>query len=220
MMEPRTEQRELEFSDRFSGGEETARDSEEARAFESYRCIREQLTDYPLPEIDRARLMQRMAAEMKRTPRRTSRFAIIDWLSRPAFAAVVFVGALLCVGGSFTVLRGPEIMPVERIHFSQLSGANEASLPSWLWRHRLQQGKRVTVPPGVSAELLLAEGSVIDCSPETSLAVRIADERRIRLDAGHISVNAASIPDQTMTVETPLMDIQVLGTVFHVTIRP
>ncbi len=220
MMDPRTEQREMEFSDRFSQGESTARDAEEARAFESYRRIRKQLSGYVLPELDRAGLTQQMAAEMKQTPKWVSRFAFVDWLPRPAFAVAVLVGALLCGGVLVTVLRLPQIEPVKEVRFTQLSGGGETSLPGWLWQRRLQQGKRVTVPPGISAELLLAEGSVIDCSPRTRLALRFDDNRRIRLDAGHISVNAASIPDQTMTVETPLMDIQVLGTVFHVTIHP
>ena len=87
------------------------------------------------------------------------------------------------------------------------------------WRHRLQRGDLVTVPAGSAAKLHLTDGSIVTCSGDTRFALRIDDDRRIVLDTGSITVQAKSIPGSTMTVETPLGDAVVVGTVFTITVN-
>ena len=66
------------------------------------------------------------------------------------------------------------------------------------------------MPRGNSTILSLADGSAVNCDPETQLAVDFSSLRRIRLNSGVITVQAAPMPGRPMVIETPLSDITVV----------
>ncbi len=197
-----------------SGGEESA--------FEECRHIQRGLQSLRVPPVNMRRIKERFNAQLN--PRKNWFYTInyaMDWLPAPVFGAICFL--LLYAGGmgiyqTYTNTLFPEVPPIERLSFQANESGKEIS-PAMLWEYRLQRGRFVTVPDEVSADMCLSDGSIISCSPETQLSVRFGQDRCIDLRSGSIAVQAASIQDSTLSVKTPLGQIDVTGTVFHVTVR-
>ncbi len=217
-----SERQEREFSDRYKPGH-SGRDAAETSAFHAYASIGEWLRAYPVSGLDKKALSERLAREMaSERPARPRRSSPLNWRPAPALT-VAFTGVcmiLLVVGliQLMPLLRTPATSPVETFVLIDESSSITQDAPLF-WRHRLQRGRLVTVPNGSSIELHLADGSTVTCSAGTRLAIRIGTDRRIVLDTGSLTVQANSIPGSTMTVETPLGDAVVVGTVFTITVN-
>ncbi len=211
-----TDKQELEFSERYSSGIREGRDETESSVFQAYAAISEGLRTYPAPNLDVSALAERMAQEMKLHPEpvRTRRRAW-TWNPAPAFAVVCAVLLVFGLVQLVPLLYVPNPAPADSILFTTGSKAAEDAVP-WIWKHRLQNGRLVTVPSDTSATLRLSDGSVIFCSPETQLSIRMTGQRRIILNDGSLVIHAAHIPDKDMIVQTPLGDARVVGTVFRI----
>lgn len=210
---------EREFSDRYKPGR-SGRDAAESSAFHAYERIGEWLRAYPVSGVDTKALSERLAQEM--VSARPSRFFPWGWRPAPALTAA-FAGlcTILLIAGLIQLLpllQAPATPSVESFVLTDESTSSVRDAPLF-WRHRLQRGDLVTVPAGSAAKLHLTDGSIVTCSGDTRFALRIDDDRRIVLDTGSITVQAKSIPGSTMTVETPLGDAVVVGTVFTITVN-
>ncbi|MFH1743823.1 MAG: FecR domain-containing protein [bacterium] len=208
-----TKQEERLLSERYSSGVRAARHEREAEVFRTYNRIGDELRSFEVPEFDGVALTNRMAKEMGRGrgwfPIRRGSPVL-----RPAsvLAAVCIVYLAIGFIELYPLLKTPEKQPVDSAKF-----LNETSSDAPLiWTYRLQRGSLVTVPDGVNAELRLSDGSIISCSPETRIAVRMGADRRITLNSGAIAVQARRIPDSSMTIETPLGNANVVGTTFWI----
>ena len=211
-----SEQREQEFSERFTEGARDGRDAEEAQAFRAYRTIGDELRSHETPDIDAAALSQRMAREAG-SPRGTLRDWRDIWNRRAAPVLAAACGAVLLIGITklLPLLRTPDVSPLVSAKFANAPAANYQSAP-FVWTHRIQRGGLVTVPRGTNAKLVLYDGSIVSCSPETQIAVRPDGDRHITLNSGAITVTATHIEGSTMTVATPLGSVEVVGTTFWI----
>lgn len=227
MMEHWNEPQERDYSDRFDRGVRQGQDAEETRAFQSYEHIRQRLHTYSIPHFNHTQLSQQMAAEMKRPKYRP--FGWLGWIERiptPAFAGACAIVLMVVIAVSIFYMKQPKVrVIISAVTTRVISNGTLPSLP-WFWESRLQQGKLVTVPYDKSLTLMIFDGSIVTCAPGTQLAVPIKPrkmgerrERCIVLEAGKITVQAKSIPNSTLTVETPLLDVEVVGTVFTVTVN-
>lgn len=199
------EMREWELSDRFDRGDLHASTPDERRIVKTYELIRGEMKRHPVPVIDRSAIMRVLKNETGEQPSQSSS----RWRRlKPVFAYGGFTGFLILFG-LLVFFFQPK--PVQQIRIS-----GEPQAVSWLWKTRMQWGKPVTIPKKCEAELQLADGSIVSCSPETRIAVRFDTNREIDLDRGAITVHAAHIESSTMVVQTPLLKINVVGTVFHV----
>ncbi|RJP33858.1 MAG: hypothetical protein C4527_03585 [Candidatus Omnitrophota bacterium] len=203
--------KELELSDRYDHGSRRGNDPHEDHVFQSYDRIRAGFRNHSVPSIDADGLADKLCAAMRRTQKNRR----LNWVPqifiwKPSFVALL----ILCVIG-FVVYELPS-SPISRVRLeTEVSSKDRIS---WLWKKRLQLGKFVTVPRDQSIILTLSDQSIVSCSPETQLAVRFAATRDIHMQKGSIAVHAASIPDSTMIVHTPLLDISVVGTEFQITL--
>ena len=207
---------ERRLSERYSRGKKSTRDETEARVFQAYDMIGNALRSRKVSDFDAEALANRMAREMDRggTPKRSPAF---EGRFRRVCAQAALGAVLLIIGLSalWAALDAGKTRSVRSVEWVDASTGKEKGVPL-LWKHTLETGRMVDVPDNVQAELKLAEGSVVTCVPGTSLAVRKDAQRKIKLDSGRIAVRAAHIPNSTLSVETPLGDVQVLGTVFWV----
>jgi len=174
------------------------------------------LRSYPVWKIDKMAFVRRMDEEMESPSGAKWYFHFLfsglrRWSAVMAGIAVI----LVCLLISAYLVVTPISHPAR--HVELYSEATSAPQPvSWLWEKRLQRGCLVIVPPGVYAVLQLADGSTVQCSPESRVALPLSRERRITLQSGILTVQAAHIPKSTMTVTTPLAEVRVVGTVFWV----
>ncbi|MFH1742931.1 MAG: FecR family protein [bacterium] len=192
---------------------ENAEQTEDANEARMDRLIGQTLRNYDASDFNAAALAGSMAREMDRgktSPAFPGGFRRI-WVQAAAGALLIIVGLSVL----WVALDARKIRSVRSVEWIDESTGKARSVPL-LWERSLQFGRMVSVPDNVQAELELAEGSAVTCSPGTSLAVHITDQRKIQLDSGRIAVRAAHIPNSTLCVETPLGDVEVLGTVFWV----
>ena len=199
---------------RFAAGERTPRTEEERRAFHTYALIRNEIRSGAVPGFDADRLAQHMMRRMRGSRRRSLGLGARIWeIPAPVHVVAGFLTICICL-----FIVGRSLLPidrglVQRVHFSAENTSVEQPAPR-LWMVRLMRGTRVTVPEKHSAEMLLSDGSVVHCSAGTQIAVRYGDKREIRLDAGSIIVHAAHVPESIMTIDTPIADVEVIGTIF------
>ena len=211
MNEFRQDKEELEFSDRYNQGFHQGRNPEEESAFASYRFIHKELRNHSIPDVDEASIIQRMISEMKSNAP-VQAVGSIDqkkWFWKPVMAAA----AVLCLILALGVIAQPH--PVIKV---QWFASDSADKVSWWWNFRLQWGIKTDCPDGISAQLLLEDGSILSCTPGSRLAVRYGSNRHITLDRGSITVQAAKNASWPMIVGTPLGNVKVLGTTFIVDI--
>ena len=180
--------------------------------------LRRVLSSYPVWQKDHDVLARRMAAEMgKGQPwilwRKTMEFRFNPAILSCIGTAMILVSFLV----GFYLLIFPINSPVQRIEFiSQETW--KSSTPSWFWKMKISHGKRVRIPDGMQANLWLADGSRMQCSPGSTVSLHFHNDRIITLDSKRIRIQAAHIPDSCMIVKTPLSDVKVTGTVFWVEI--
>jgi len=205
------EEQEQELSDRFNLGERTSTDPTEDRVLHSYQFAKDHLTDYALPQPDLASLSRLMKQEISGR-KEVVHSRLFHWgdVLKPAFVSACAV-AVVVVFGVF--LLSPRY--VTTAHFRAQSDSTEQSLP-FLWKHRLDRGRFVTVPDAICAEIRLTDGSVVSCEPGTQLAVEMGQTRHISINAGEISIQAAHVENSELTVGTPLGTVRVVGTMFRV----
>lgn len=202
---------ELKLSDQFDQGLNDSVNPDEDQVLKSYARIRQGLKEHSVPAFNQQVVLQQMVAESKRTTAKFSHFNLNHLNSTGYTWAASFCSIALLVGILFFFYSDN---PVQQIKLNSLSQNNDSI--NWIWKQRLQRGKYVTVPVNSEIELLLADGSIISCSPETQLAIDFDRQRKIFLNQGEIVIHAAHIPDSTMIVITPLTEIAVVGTVFRV----
>lgn len=206
------EHREEILSEQFDRGSALAQSPEEQPILDDYRDIRETLRTYPLWEIDSAALVKRMAQEAH--PKAYSSPSRV-WKSHAWLAAASVACVILTTAGLGFILRIPAAPPVTQIVLENTATQANQS-PSWLWQRRLQQGRLVTVPENAQARFSLRDGSTLECRPGTQIAIDYEQGRNIRLQTGYLHIHAASIPEATLTVQTPLNQVEVIGTEFWV----
>ncbi len=202
--------KEFELSDRYDKGDRTENGQEEANIMKAYDVIRDGFHSHRVPVFNEEEIVNRMAREMKKG--RGWHFPVMPVLKpflKPSLA--YFLIGIVLVFNIYHWLPAP----VDR--FQMVSGSIDSGKTlSWLWKQRMQIGKYVTTPQNTFVNLALADGSILSCSPETQLAIRFDEKREIYIRKGAIRVHAEHIPGSTMTVHTPLLDISVIGTVFHI----
>ncbi|MFH1739610.1 MAG: FecR family protein, partial [bacterium] len=178
----------------------------------AYELIDKGLRAHNVPKVDASALSRRMAEEMGQ---REESLGISVHLPRLAFVTACVLGLLVGLTKLVPLLQIPEPRPVNSVSFVDKSSSRATEAP-FLWKHNLQRGNYVTIPNEIAAELNLSDGSILSCSPETQIAVSMAPDRHIALHSGSIHVQAAQIKGSSMTVETPVGKIEVVGTVFWV----
>ncbi|MFH1738742.1 MAG: FecR family protein [bacterium] len=212
MSEPLSEQKERFLSDRFDQAESLSDSQEDRETFAAYKDIRSGLHSLRPPEVDQAALSQRLAQEMGHRTRWFEEYRQM-WFSKPV--AVFGVTALACLLLVVSVVShffwAPA--PIQTIATVRNTGSLPANLAS-----SLEKGKHITINDAVEVEL--SDNTRILCSPGTRLAVQYDKDRKILLTAGEITVHAAHVPGSTLTVETPLVNVDVIGTVFRVKVIP
>lgn len=200
------ENREEKYSERFDRDAQSGGSAEEDRIVGDYRFLRETLRGFPVWPTDRNALSQRMADEFRKTR--------IRWLPLAAcIAFVLFTGVY-----AESILKTPAVSAVGKVAFRQSVSNRPVSVP-WLWAKRIAQGRRVTVPPGIEAQFDLRDGSTINAKSGAQLAIDYTQQRDIRLHYGFIAIDAAHIPDSTMTVFTPCNRVEVVGTKFWINVK-
>lgn len=214
MKDPISEKQELEFSERFDRGKQPTNDPREHSVFAGYERIRQGLQGYTLPPLDLPALERRLQAEMRSltASQKKSGWKWI-WILKPAMAALALF--LIFVAGLEIVKSRIKENPVQQIEWISQADCTPQKV-SPLWLRRLQGGKMVQVPAGVFAQMRLCDGSKLTCTADSELSIRIGNERCITLLSGAISVEAKPNIRRRMIVKTPLLDVVVTGTVFHV----
>ncbi|MFH1739688.1 MAG: FecR family protein [bacterium] len=203
-----SQEHELKLSEQFSRGERTGHDEQENQAFKIYGAIGEQIRSYTVPEIDTAALSSQLANRMAGRSSLIERWnCLLNNIPTPAFATVCVICILFVLLGLGIIVQRTD--SVAKIEFLSQSGEG---IP-FLWEKRLRMGRLVTIPEECTANLDLTDGSTILCSPKSQIAVQ---SRRITLNSGSITVRATQVPGSTMTVETPMGTVSVVGTVFRV----
>ncbi|RJP19328.1 MAG: hypothetical protein C4527_27510 [Candidatus Omnitrophota bacterium] len=216
------EKHEWKWIERFDRGIPPGDGADEKNAFQAYRRIREELRALEVPLVDPHSMIPRLHERLISGSgffHRWDRW--MDRIPAPVFAAVC---ALLWLAGGISLYS--MVSPRLYGHAESVShaifqpvGSNESTSLPFLWNYRLRQGCFVTTPPGVTANLTLADGSIVTCSPETQFSINFARDRLVGLRSGSLSVHAASLPGSTFAVATPLGRVEVTGTVFHIKIK-
>ena len=211
-----SEEREQILSERFDRGVRTGCDDSDREILQDYERIGQILRAYPVHDPGREALVRRLQYRCG-----ASRWRIMRKLfAFPATgrAALVPACAILCTFiYSLSLFALPLRTPVTSVKYTEET-ARLSGIASYLFKKRLQRGSLVTMPRGNSIILSLADGSTVSCKPETQLAIDFSSLRRIRLNSGVITVQAALMPNRPMVVETPLSNITVVGTTFRVEI--
>ncbi|GEM_PF-6559403 len=179
--------------------------------------IREALCDYPVWEVDSQSYVQQMmdalnsskSQKWKKVFQADRPIWRLDWRWGMAMglAIIAFVTVLW-----FPLDSKPVSSSIQWISFP----SNQLVDAPISWKNQLDEGKAVSVPPNVKARIHLVDGSTLDCSPRTILAVKYQAIRRIDLSSGMIEVTAAHLPDKPMRVSTPFNTLEVIGTKFTV----
>lgn len=208
MSERYDEMHEQELSDRFDRGDYHNATPEEHQVLVTYQMIRERIKQYTVPGFERLTLLRvlKQDAENMMPLSRTGLWSVF----KPVFVYGGFVSVILLLGFLLAIFHPHSVQRMK------LTG--NTNTVSMIWKTRLQWGKTVTIPKRCEAELLLADGSIVSCSPETSIAIHYTTNREIDLHRGAITVHATHKEDSKMVIQTPLLKIQVVGTVFHVEI--
>lgn len=213
-----TEEREIQYSERFASGESPVDGETEERVHRAYRRNRQALCDLPVPGLDHAALAERLIREAR--PRRKIWSGWLPNIQRapaPAFAAASFL--LLCgMAAVVSALLGtPDVPPAKSCQFFNYETGESVDLP-FLLERRMQRGSLVTVPVGARATIELADGSLVRCSPGSQVAFQMGRQRRITLRAGSIAVVARHDPSSPMKIDAGLGTVTVVGTEFTVTL--
>lgn len=197
------------LSERFDRGEKNSSDTEENRMLKSYQWIQDRLSRVPVPDLELDYLANCMECEYQKLSR-------VDMTGRRRFRPAYAMALLLLVlcGSMIFYVSYPAPSPVSRWEFQS------DFQPSWLWKQKLTRGFTVMTPHNTKILFHLTEGSRIECSPNTRIQLLFHDERTVNLYAGEVLIHAASIPGTTMTVQTPLLQVNVIGTVFRVKVNP
>ncbi len=218
-----TEKKEQDWYERFEKGAVPGDDPDERYVYKVFHGITQGLHSIEIPKIDSQIIIHQLEKELgKKTDRFQYIESVLERIPTPVFAIIcislIFIGVM-----NFKKVISPffekNTVPVSEIAL-QDAMTKEYISPPFLWKSRLQQGRFVTVPDDVDARIALAEGSIIHCSPETQIAFCEEEDRMIDIRSGTITAHVAHIPGSTFTVETPMGRIEVLGTVFHVTVQP
>ena len=191
----------------------------ETEDFEGYGMIRQGFHNHPIPPYDSGHLAQMMfdsAIPHKPIIRTVSPFRL-SWNFALTFASGLAI--LLCV-----IVLGIQFASISSngIKTARLSPIESASKmdPSWLWAMRLRMGNLVTIPPYMTGEFELIDGSTLHVSAGAQIAIQFGHDRRVQLKRGSIHVWAAKNKETPMIVCTPLADVIVTGTVFNVQVLP
>ncbi|HPO08917.1 MAG TPA: FecR domain-containing protein [bacterium] len=212
MAERLSEQQERILSDRFDQGEPLDDCRDERETFAAYEDIRSGLRSLRPPEIDKAALSRRLAQEMGVRTRWFEEYRQM-WFFRPVALSVLT--ATVCVLLVVSVIGYFFHIPTPGQTTVTISGTGTIS-PRLA--RVLEKGRFIDVQEDVNVDL--PDRTWIHCSAGTRLAVQYEKERKILLTAGEITVHAAHVPGSTLTVETPLVDVDVVGTVFRVKVIP
>lgn len=208
------DEREQNLSERFDRGDHASRNDPDEAVLQDYEQIGQLLRAYPVRKLDRAALSQRIARTCgTRSWRGLRGFRVLGPALQPGLVTACVV--LCAVLYSLSLLLLPGRACVVGVEFVGDSTGVQHPVSYWLEK-RLQHGRLIAIPSGTTADFALADGSIVSCSSETRIALDFRDRRHIQLDAGSIIVRAASIPGSTMVVETPLADVNVVGTTFWV----
>lgn len=218
MKEELSRQKEQEYSDRFDRGLRNAQDAEEERLFKAYRCIQEGFHTLHVPAIVPERVIDNLLSHASPKKSKRNFFGLINDIPTPIFVSGYGVLLFLCLFSLYIVIQTPDVLPVRQITFQSTEQTENRSVP-YLWERRIQQGNRVTVPANVSATLHLADGSILSCSPETQIAIHYRTHREIEILSGAVTVHAAKQPESNMIVNTPLGQVRVIGTIFHIELQ-
>ena len=198
------EDRERQISHQFDMGARSNQENQDAdRILDDYQFVRETLQTFPVWKVNEEALSQRIENEYKKRAR--------QWLPLAASFALLLFTAVY----SWTMLSAPAFSAVASIEFTQANSNKPAPVP-YIWSKRIQRGKRVTVPNGLKAQLELSDGSSVGCESGTQISIDFSKNRNIFLQHGYVSINAANVPNTTMTVFTPLNRVEVVGTKFWI----
>ncbi|HPA46170.1 MAG TPA: FecR domain-containing protein [bacterium] len=212
MAERLSEQQERILSDRFDQAGSPGDSSNERETFAAYEDIRSALRSLRPPEIDKATLSRRLAQEMGVRTRWFEEYRQM-WFFRPValsvLTATVCVLLVVSVIGYFFHIPTPGQTTVT---------ISQTGTISPRLARVLEKGKFINMQDAVDVEL--SDHTRLHCSPGTRLAVQYEKERKILLAAGEITVHAAPVAGSTLTVETPLVNVDVVGTVFRVKVIP
>lgn len=153
-------------------------------------------------------------AEMLRIGRVESTLATFDWDSIPAMAESY--PDHRPVNGS--IRRGRDRFETKRRVWLQGLAATLliACIAGLLWPLH-SDVITIYTQSGERREITLADGSVVDLSPNTALHIRFsAHLRSVLIDRGESSFHVAKNPSRPFVVRTPEARVQAVGTVFSV----
>lgn len=184
-----------------------------------YKDMITHLRTLPISYHNEHQLSERLAKEMKSKAGLWARMdQLFNAIPQPIFASSTVLLLMILIIGFLSAVHVPGT--IKHIVFEAQTPAGHQT-PNFLWQHRLQQGKIVTIPEFTKAKIKLNDGSILHASPQSRLAIRfIKNKRNIDLHSGALKVNAAPIPNSTMIVHTPIIDITVIGTTFHIELNP
>ncbi len=172
------------------------------------QAIRDALRKYAPPHIDKTALRNQMVDAISApsggviTSRRV--FAV-------AAALLIAIGAWLYLSLSNTTDAA-----VRSIEFMSSEQASSFTLGEW----RLKKGYLAVTPNDVKTRIQLQDSSIVICEPSTQIAFNYENNRVVRLKKGEVLVEVAKDEMRPFIVQTPLLDVEAVGTRFRVKIVP
>ncbi|MBZ0257171.1 FecR family protein [bacterium] len=175
------------------------------------RMIRDRLRAYQPPKVDkshlRARLVKEIQTERGNKPIRQAK----RWLLPAAAIILIAFGVY-----AYTSILNSDNSAIRSIEFISKDAENE---PAFRWGEwRLRRGGAATTPEGVKTRIQLVDSSIVICEANTQIAIQYSDVRKVHLEQGEILVEVAKDKDHPFIVQTPLLNVEAVGTRFRVKI--